>query len=298
MPHGNAVGAEPSSIRTFPDPPIRYLPMSSTPPSYIIAGGQSGKSRLNVLAKVLRPHTESLLDSLGAPSWRSFLDVGCGGGDVAVTVARKLGPSSQVLGVDADGQIIALAEADRDTAGLDHLQYRHLDAYSLDFDGHFDAAYARFLLSHLPDPKPVMRNMAQAARPGGWVVVEDLEFSGHFSRPPHPAFDRYLDIYSQTVRARGGNPEIGAELVGLFREAGLEDVGSDVVRPAFGDGEGKWMAWLTLDRIRASAVAEGVVTETEVSGLLDELRTHTLDPDSVMSLPKITRVYGKRPGRA
>ena len=55
------------------------------------------------------------------------------------------------------------------------------------------------------------------------------------------------------------------------------------------------MAWLTLDRIRTAAVGEGVASAEEVAQLLEDLHAHTLDPDSVMSLPRITRVYGRKP---
>jgi ubiquinone/menaquinone biosynthesis C-methylase UbiE len=80
----------------------------------------------------------------------------------------------------------------------------------------YDLVYGRFLLTHLPKPDEALARIARAARRGGWVIVEDIEFAAHFCYPPCPAFSRYVDLYQRVVPRKGGDPNIGPRLVSLF----------------------------------------------------------------------------------
>jgi hypothetical protein len=48
-----------------------------------------------------------------------------------------------------------------------------------------------------------------ALRPGGFIVVEDIDYAGRFSDPPSPAIDAADALYVKAARSRGGAPEIG-----------------------------------------------------------------------------------------
>jgi hypothetical protein len=47
--------------------------------------------------------------------------------------------------------------------------------------------------------------MKKWPRPGGTLVREDVDFSGYFCHPPHGAFDRYLELYTQAAHRKGGD---------------------------------------------------------------------------------------------
>lgn len=73
-----------------------------TPGTYIIRGSAEGKKRLEVLARVMWPTTSRLLAEAGLASGMTCLDLGCGGGDVALQLATSVGPRGEVIGVDMD----------------------------------------------------------------------------------------------------------------------------------------------------------------------------------------------------
>jgi predicted O-methyltransferase YrrM len=268
-------------------------PTTSGPERYTIQGGEEGKRRLNALAEVMSPYTCALLDAVALPAGARCLDVGCGGGHVALELARRAGPAGRVLGLDRDEVILALAREDAEAAGVANVEYRLGDAHAV--RGTYDLAYARFLLSHVQDPAGVVAGMAATVTPGGAVVVEDIDFQGAFCQPANRAYQRYLELYRETVRRRGGNADIGPLLPSFLRAAGLRAIGVRVVQPVALDGDGKRVSHLTLERIAAAAVAEGVAGEAEVAEVSAGLLAFTNDPTTLISFPRIVQAWGRVP---
>ncbi|RYZ20474.1 MAG: methyltransferase domain-containing protein [Chitinophagaceae bacterium] len=260
---------------------------------YIIAGGASGKERLARLGGIMNAGTLALLRTLQPESVARFLDLGCGGGSLSMAVAKS-GLAGQVTGIDFDAALLELARQDAAAAGIVNLVFEPGDATQPLAAGGFDTSYARFLLCHMTDPLLVLRHLAAALRPGGLILVEDVDFSGHYCYPPNAAFARYLDYYTRAARQNGQDPDIGLRLLALFREAGITEVGFDVVQPSFHTGSGKWMAYDTLHRIGAAVERQGIATAGELQATLGELKAFTEDESTIISMPRIFRVWGRR----
>jgi len=266
--------------------------MITQPNDYIISGGQEGKKRLNVLSEILKDHTRALLETDGSISGNRMLDLGCGGGNVALMAARMVGPEGAVTAIDFDTEIIALARQDASEAGIHNVSFEARSAYDIGFDQEFDIAYSRFLLSHLNDPLRVLKNMIRSTRPGGKIIVEDVQFSGHFCYPPCPAFDAYLHYYSTAAINNGQNPEMGITLTDLFDKAGIDRLKLDMIQPVFTGGEGKRMAGITLEKIKPMVIKQGIADEETINRVLNELEAFTQNRHTLMSLPRIFRVVG------
>jgi len=261
---------------------------------YIISGGEEGKARLNTLSDVLYPTTTTLLANNGVRPGIRFLDAGCGGGNVARMVSEMVGEPGGVTAIDFDAAIIELNKKEALDNGVANISYQAMSAYDMDFDDEFDVVFARFLLTHLTEPGRVLERMLKSVKPGGRILVEDVHFSGHFCYPASEAFDRYISLYTKAAVLRGHNPEIGPSLPALFTKAGIADIGFDVIQPAFSTGSGKWMAYVTMDKIKDSVIAQGLATAEEVGYILSELEAFTKDESTVISLPRIVRVWGVR----
>jgi ubiquinone/menaquinone biosynthesis C-methylase UbiE len=262
---------------------------------YIISGGQEGKSRLKVLSTVLYTYTKTLLETQGLSDGKKFLDLGCGGGDVSFMAAGIVGNTGHVTAIDFDGSILALAKREAEDTGIANINFEQAGAYDISYNNEFDISYARFLLSHLTEPANALKLMVLATAPGGKIVVEDLQFSGHFCYPACPAFENYLNWYSQAATNNGHNPEIGPSLVNLFREAGVENIGFDVITPCFYTGLGKWMGHITLDKIKNTIVKQQIATTDSIDEALNELEAFTQREDTIISMPRIFRVWGTKP---
>ena len=261
---------------------------------YAIRGGREGKQRLRVLSKVLRPTTIELLKKAGLREGMSCADLGCGGGDVTFDMADLVGSKGAVVGIDLDETILQLDEQELLNSGRDHVRFRQFDATKLEDDSLYHLMYARFLLTHLHSPDLVLEKMVSSVKPGGCVVAEDIQFSGHFSHPDSPAFQKYVAMYQQAVRRKGGDPEIGPRLPGLFHNAGLREIQFAVIQPVFMVGEGKQMALNTLDNIKPVLISEGIAARDEIEITLQELHKFISDPSTLVSMPRIFQVWGYR----
>jgi SAM-dependent methyltransferase len=260
---------------------------------YVIEGGRPGRERLRLLSTVLAPTTNHFLDRVGITAGMRCLDVGCGGGDVTRELARRAGPSGLVVGLDFDQQVLALAREDADAEGLANIAFRQLDAQGLHDAAEFDVVYARFLLTHLPDWRRGLRRMIAALRPGGWLAIEDIDFTGHFCHPECPAFRRYVVLYQEAVMRHGADPNIGPKLAEALIDEGVMDVSVEVVQPVFLSGAGKRIAAVTMERIAARVIEADLGTAAEVAQIIIELEEFARDPRTLLSLPRIFQVSGR-----
>lgn len=148
---------------------------------YLIRGGVDG--RVRVLARIMWPTTRELLARVRVPEDARCLDVGCGGGDVAIPLAR-LAPRGRVVGTDIDQVKLELARDEARAAGVGNVEFRHEDVTDPPRQvERFDLVYARFLLTHLSDPAETVARLVARLEPGGRLVVEDIDCLGHFCYP-------------------------------------------------------------------------------------------------------------------
>ena len=267
---------------------------SDAPHRYAIRGGKEGKKRLDLLARVMLPTTMELLDRAGLTRGMKCLDVGCGGGHVAISMARVVGPEGRVIGTDTDAEILALAREDAEAAKATNIEFQQQAACACVLNQKFDVVYARFLLSHLNEAENCLTAMVQACAPEGTIVIEDTDFAGSFCYPTCTAYERYKELYQELVERRGGDSNIGPKLPAMFRQAGIQGVELNVIQPAHIYGEGKLMAPTTMSRISDALIAEGLATESEVQQILHGLNEAAANSETVMSLPRIFQVWGKR----
>ncbi len=263
-------------------------------PHYIIRGGDVGTARLRVMSRAMRSGTLAILSRAGLAPGLGVLDLGCGSGDVTVEIARIVGETGHVVGIDIDCIALTHAQSLAKARGVT-VDWRQGRAEDLDGIGAFDLGYARFLLSHVPDPLDVPRRIRAAVRPGGWIVVEDIDITCHVHWPPCGALRRYVELYAAVARLRGVDPTVGPRLAAMFLDAGLTDVKVSITMPVFRTGDEKTIARLTLSAIADAAITAGLTDRAEVERLVAELEAHEANPRSIQSTAQVFQVIGRCP---
>ena len=119
----------------------------------------------------LRAHGARALAVLNAEPGDAVLDVGCGCGDTSLALARAVGASGRVLGVDISGPMLARARERAAAGGLAQVTFELADAQAHAFaPGTFDALFSRFGVMFFEAPMVAFTNLARALRPDGRAV--------------------------------------------------------------------------------------------------------------------------------
>ncbi len=263
--------------------------------AYARRGGRHGARRLDLLAKVMGPTTEALLDTAGVGPGMTVVDVGCGAGHVSRALAERVGPDGHVLGLDFDPVKLDTARRQARKAALENVEYRVLDVTTWIEPDSYDVVYGRFIVSHLAERKTLVARMIAAVRLHGVVVLEDIDFSGAFSQPTNPAYDRYCELYTRVVARKGGDANVGMELYRMCLEAGLSDARVSLVQPIYGGRSAeKELSLSTMVNIADSVVLEEVATREECDRVIEELTEYTRDPETMVACPRVFQVWGRK----
>ena len=261
--------------------------------NYVIEGGVSGRDRLRLLSQVMGPENRKLLANVDIPGNASCVDLGCGGGDVTVELARMVGRAGKVLGIDTDRVVLDIARKEALELGLTNISFECHDVMTWEPPDDFDVMYARFLLTHLSDPLKVLLRTRRHLRPGGMVIIEDIDFRGHFSEPDCPALQRSVDLYSATVRNRGGDPYIGPRLPALLRDAGYQNIQMRMFHPTAMEGGIKHLICVTLESISTKVIEDALAAPSELRQTIDELNAFASDPRTVLGGPRVFQVWAQ-----
>lgn len=221
------------------------------------------------------------------------LEIGCGGGDLAFDMARMVGATGRVVGTDIDEKKLELARNEAREQQLHNVEFQLADITRTEPPTEFDLVHARFVLTHLRNPVQALAKMRTALRPGGVIVLEDIDFRGYFCHPDCAALWRYVELYTETARHRGANANIGPQLPALLLESGFEDVEMNVVQPAGTGGEVKLLNPITMENIADSVVAEGLASAEEIDQVVSELYEFARRQDTVLSAPRIVEAWGR-----
>jgi demethylmenaquinone methyltransferase/2-methoxy-6-polyprenyl-1,4-benzoquinol methylase len=117
------------------------------------------------------------------------LDVACGTGDLAIELARRVGPTGEVIGSDFSEEMLVRARAK-----APELRWEWGNALELPYeDGAFDASTVGFGARNFSDLDRGLAEMARVVRPGGRVVVLEI------TTPRRPPLSTFYSVWFDRI---------------------------------------------------------------------------------------------------
>jgi ubiquinone/menaquinone biosynthesis C-methylase UbiE len=150
------------------------------------------------------------------------LSVGCGPGVILGAICA-LHPSVRGTGIDISPDRVA--DAIRKNRDNPRARFVSGDAHAMQFpEESFDVVYCRMLLQYLQKKERAVSELVRVCRPGGKVLLQDLDGQLLWHYPEDPALQSALERAVAALGETGFDPFVGRKLFWLARKAGLENL--------------------------------------------------------------------------
>ena len=171
--------------------------------------------RLDLMSKILDPWTQGYLTTLGVGEGWDCLELGGGNGSIAEWLAAKVGASGSVTAIDINPVLIELLPAQ-------NLSVQQMDVRTGELGSEsYDLVTCRALLHQIAEYSPqVLARMAEAVRPGGWLLIQEPDF--HLAPTTEPeVWAHTWEGLIEWGHANGVDWLIGRKLPSLVTALGL-----------------------------------------------------------------------------
>lgn len=171
----------------------------------------------------IRAYKARSIRDLGLEDGDAVIDAGCGIGDDVRALSAAVGPTGEVLGIDASERLITRAR--ERTSEFTNARVAVGDIYDLDVArDSFDASRADRVLQHLERPPQAIEELVRVTRPGGRIGLTDPDWGAMvIDAPGREATHQFLDPDYAVPR----HATIGRRLYRLARRFDLEDISVD-----------------------------------------------------------------------
>jgi SAM-dependent methyltransferase len=179
------------------------------------------KRRLSLLELYLDPKTKRRTLALGLTRGWRCLEVGAGGGSIAIWLSEQVG---------AEGTVGA---TDINTALFKELERPNLETRQHDIlneplpEGDFDLVHARWILHHLPTPEVAISRMVSALKPGGWLLLEEVDFFPVQASENVDYRDFMTALVNTVVKGSGRDCFWARALPGMVTKQGLSNLSGE-----------------------------------------------------------------------
>ena len=249
--------------------------------TYTLGRTSHETTRLIEQSRIYGESTQRLCKRAGITEGMRVLEIGSGAGDVAFTLAERVGPTGQVIGVDVNASILDTARQRAIQAGMQNIEFIAGDARTLAFAGKFDAIVGRFVLMYMADPENAFAKFITHLKPGGIAAFQEPEYTLYpaFLHPDTPLVNQLTQWILDVFEHSGAHLDMGIGLYRAFVDAGLPPPRMHLESPI---GAAKtWAGYRYMATIFQSllpllkkygiATAEQVDVETLATRLRDEV---------------------------
>jgi SAM-dependent methyltransferase len=219
--------------------------------------------RLALLEHHADPTSARRLEATGIGAGWRCLEVGAGRGSVARWLAKQVGPSGSVVALDLDTSLLD----DLDEPNVEVMCGDVLDVELAECS--FDLIHTRLVLMHIPERRRAIERMVSLLAPGGWLVVEELDWMAVKSDPDA----RHVELFDAFEQALPTiDFECGRAVLGELAEAGLTDSSSDV-RVDVIEGATALARWyqLSIEALTDDVLSAGTATIEQIDEQLGRL---------------------------
>jgi len=262
---------------------------------YVLGHSAEELNRLIDQARLFGELTEDVFVRAGIGPGMRVLDVGCGAGDVSFLLARMVGPSGAVVGLDRSEDAVSMANARAQAMGLAQVSFSQGELEDISIDQPVDAAVGRFVLMYSPEPSVSLRRIAANVRAGGIVAFQEMNVADAKSFPYVDLFEQSMRWIVETLDREKVKNLMGLGLYRTFVEAGLPP--PQMIMGARVEGSSDSPGYQIVAQVVKSLLPVmeklGIANEKEVQieTLAQRLRDEVISRGAVIVLPPLVGAW-------
>lgn len=261
----------------------------------------------HVLVGGLTHHSEAIFPKLEVREGDKAVDVGCGFGDTAIQIARRVGSTGSVLGIDCCDAFLEYGRRDAKTAGVDNVTFVEADVQSYPFESAHDFCFSRFGTQFFENPVAGLRSMRSSLKPGGimtmivWRTIDDNPWLGM----PKEIILQHLPPPGEDARTCGPGPFSMANQEVVTKQleiAGYDEIAFEridaplMVGNTLEDAVGFQLALGPAGEVYREAGAEAIEKHDDIVAALAAALEPHVTPEGVVLDSSSWKVRARNPG--
>jgi ubiquinone/menaquinone biosynthesis C-methylase UbiE len=264
---------------------------------YILGNQDNEIARLEMQATLFEPLTKQTLLNAGLRKGMSCIDIGCGSGSVSRLMARLVGKTGQVVGVDIDDRYLQYCR--QRVGSRQNIKFIKDDICnsSLIEKESFDIIYSRFMFQHLKDRKQAVRSMKQLMKKRGTVMIQELDHApgSWLCYPENEVFNTLRKVYVTLIKKAGGDPLAGRKLYKLLIEESL-DANVECYSPCVLMGHEPYssLGWQLAESLKPQILEHSIQTKQEYAKMYGGLKNLSKSRGSFVAYSRLFSALGKR----
>jgi ubiquinone/menaquinone biosynthesis C-methylase UbiE len=267
------------------------------PEDYILGRTDSEIARLEIQATLFEPLTKYTLLNAGLKKGMKCIDIGCGSGSVSKLMARMVGKTGRVVGVDIVDRYLQYCNSR--ISPNENIKFLHDDICNSQLIGKesFDIVYSRFMFHHLENRREAVRSMKQLTKRGGRVLIQELDHApgSWLCYPDNEVFNTLRKVYVALIEKAGGDPLAGRKLYKLLMEESF-DSNVECHSPCILMGQEPYssLGWQLAESLKPQILERGIQTEQEYSKMYEGLKSLAKDKGSFVAYSRLFSALGMK----
>lgn len=258
--------------------------------TYVLAVGEQGRERLNILNEIVGPASQNWLVQSGLGPGQHVLEIGCGTGNMSCWISEKIGKDGHLYAVDISKEQLDIARKQAAERNLHNITFVQSSVFDLKDLPLFDLIYSRFILIHISDAFFALQIMLRYLKPGGFIVSEESTNSVSFCYPKSPLYHRNRQLYLELGARKGVDLDLGEKLYSYYRKLNLKNIHVNFSQPIYKNRHQKLLIPLGMTEMKKSILKEKLATESEIDQLITELFEFIKDDNYLIALSRITQI--------
>lgn len=241
--------------------------------AYILGADAEELFRLGVQHQVWAEEAQTGWRLANFKSGQTILDLGCGPGYCTKELAFLAGEKGKVIGIDKSEKFINFLD------GVAKKYHLNIEAIHGDFDemqlkpSSIDSMYCRWALAWIPNPKEVLKKVADALKPCGKMVIHEYYDWGLLqSEPKKEGLAKAIAMALKSFKDTDNEIDIGRHLAKILPEIGMKIIGFRPMSKIATPDNGVWQWPKTFfESYFPRLVPQNYLSATEVTKALSEL---------------------------